>query len=367
MINLINIWTYIIQPSEEVLSPILYSLGFFMLLILGMTLLIFLTRLKKIYYSSLRSSTIEKFQGLLTAALSRVEDNHARLTAFSAENLIKIHNLENAFSPKQKQYILDEIISYLNSLKGNYKLVLFAFYYKLKLQEISNKKIHSRNTVRIIKGIRELSNVDIYIPWNDIIHLLQKNDPLIREELFYSLAKQSPEKLLHFLEHRHYYISQWDEINIHAAYKKLENGKLPQFSKWFFSYNQRLALFAIKMTGEFQQQSSFADIPVLLAKTKNPLKILAAIEVVGKMGAAELSNTLLHTLYKWIKNEEIVYRILLTVEKLMDNDELSPVVRKLSGYPSFRINLLLDHIISDKDADSKVKYEDKLKQIKQAS
>jgi hypothetical protein len=361
------------EPSDypgRDLYPLILSLVFFLMITLGMILLIVILRIQKVHRHSINKNILERFHCIFNSALSRIEENQNRLNSYSAEKLISVHNLENKFSIRERQYILEEIINYSRNLKGSYKEILIAFYDKLKLQELSDRKLHSKKPRMIVKGLRELSEMNVSISWNDVIRLIYKNNPSINQELFYKLGSQSPEKLLSIIEQRHYSLTTWDEINIHAAYKRIDRNKLPRFNQWFFSPNPRLAIFCIKMTCEFQQESSYLDLPIVLDKSADPHKISMAVSAIAKMGTHEICKDLTKALYKWIDNQEIVYEILSMLKNLMDPEEFSIQLRKLSWDPSLhKYEILFNHHVPDTGhgEDVKIPGKEMLEAIKHAS
>ncbi len=332
-----------IEPGAAL--PALLGAGLFTIVIISLISFLFISRIIKETRESFRKTTVKKFERLFNAALSRIENNESTPTEFGIGQLITSLRFSSSFTSTQKQHVLEEIINYFRSVKGIYKNVLHCIYDQMRLEELSINKLNSSDPQHIIHGLRELSEMGMYISWNDIIRLMKKNHPDIKQELLYALAKQSPDKLLFYIEYRYHYLTSWDEINIHAAFKQLSSEKLPEFSKWFFSKNQNIALFAIKMTGAFQQQSSYEKIPELLKKTRNDKKILAAIEVIERFEGGELANDLMHVIFKWIKHEDIVYKTLSVLDNLTDPDTLLTIVRKIAAYPSYRIHNRLIHFV----------------------
>ncbi len=200
-------------------------------------------------------------------------------------------------TPMKRQLMTDLIMELKRSFNGNSARQFESLYIRLELHQDSIAKLSSRNYVRRLRGIRELS--DLYPECPQLERLLEncpKNlSPLMADEIsIAALRSASPKALISLLQQQGP-MSEWLQIQLHHQLTLMPTDQRPDLAEWLQVEEPAALRFAIRMIAEFRQENAREKLIQLLHHTDHEVKkeTLLALET---LDAREACSTLFHLL-----------------------------------------------------------------------
>lgn len=196
-----------------------------------------------------------------------------------------------------RNVLMDELRVYHSNFTGFTADVLKSLYLNLNLEKYSVQKLKSHLWEVQIEGIREVSQFWL-TKYDDIIFKLTDHEhEIVRMEAQTAYVKLNTEDPFKFLDKMRVRILPWHQLILFEVITKTQNVKIPSFSKWLFSDNDSIVIFCLKLINHYQQLDAIGDIVKLLHHPNEEIK-KAAVNVIGKLEAEFIENTLLEIYYE---------------------------------------------------------------------
>jgi hypothetical protein len=209
----------------------------------------------------------------------------------------------------RRQVLIDEMIDVSINLKGEEAKKLLSLYKHLGLDRDSMARARSFLWHKKIKGFRELAFMNIREGNDAIYKALNSSNEILRMEAQIALVRLSDKDPFEFLSHLERPFSLWEQITLHELLIQ-HNIYVPSFTKWLFSPNPTVVMFALRMIREFRQKDAEDGVREVMSHS-DPLVRLLAVQVAGDMEF----RTTLDTMKHMYKNQD--YNICLEIVKTM--------------------------------------------------
>ncbi len=166
-------------------------------------------------------------------------------------------------SVRIKQIIIDTIVELRNALSGEKHEKLKDLYTQAGLHEYSLMKLNSRFWPKRVKGIKELSAMDVEEAHEHIKKLVNQPNEYVSMEAKIALIRMNENNPLSFLGYTKTRLTGWEQISI---YLNLKNSykRLPNFSEWLYTENTSVTEFCLEMIQDFGQKFAQGDIIMLI-------------------------------------------------------------------------------------------------------
>lgn len=195
---------------------------------------------------------------------------------------------------KNRQILIDRIISYRSDFTGSTGVLLRNLYIELGLDKISFKKMKSRKWETKIRGIRELTNMDIIISDVNILPLTNNKRQELRSEARNAYIKLSKNEPFKFFDITTEPLLKWDQVELFKTITTTENIAIPNFARWVtYSNNKSVIAFCLELIVYYKQFDA-APAVVKLLENKDHLLRAQAINCLGKLRYEEAAPQLVH-------------------------------------------------------------------------
>lgn len=191
-----------------------------------------------------------------------------------------------------RQALVDRLIHYRKNLGGDTGLLLRKLYADMNLQKNSFDKLKSLSWNQKVKGIVELTNMDISIADVTILPLTNSKKPELRtaaRKAYVQLSKNEPFKFFDIATEP---LLPWDQLDLFKIITTTSNISIPNFSRWVsYSSNKSIISFCLKLIAHYTQNAAIPAVMKLL-ETKDHYLRADAINCLGKLSAEEAEDKL---------------------------------------------------------------------------
>jgi hypothetical protein len=181
----------------------------------------------------------------------------------------------------QKNILIGLIVKLYIDLEGDVSQRLRGLYLSLGLHKVSLGKVRRGKWFVKIQGFRELANMDVEEAITVIRPYINHTRDELRSEAMISLVRLDKESPFRFLTELSAPFTRWEQLNVFAIARKYQV-KIPQFSHWFNHENPTVVMFALTMTGIYQQYDATAEIITLVGHSDAVIRRLA-IRLTGEL------------------------------------------------------------------------------------
>lgn len=209
--------------------------------------------------------------------------------------LIKATKKKYLRSAYPQNLMIDRMLQLKRSIEGNLELRIIDLYRSLELQRNSMKKVKKRRWFLVVKGMKEIAEMQIKEANFLLIEKLTSSNKHVIRETQIALVKLNPQNPLYFLDKPGIFLTTWQMLRIHRFIKKNTKTGIPSFSKWLDSSNVSVLQFAIRMIGLFQQIEAAEQVAVFLSHQEAKVRRIAAITLLD-LEAYHLAETLQNVL-----------------------------------------------------------------------
>jgi len=210
----------------------------------------------------------------------------------------------------KKDILIKEIITQLNSLVQDSGNKIRDLYFKLGLDQYSIQRLNSKKWNIQAQGIHELAALDIQNEVDTIEDFINHPNPIIKHEAISAMVKLRPTDPLGFLDQLSGDFTKLDQLNTYAIIKKYQI-TLPDFSRWFDSYNPSTVQFAVDMISLNCQIESTVGFEKLLKHSNEEVRE-SVVRVIGELHLNSFSGELIA-----IFNDEPEYLQLLILQTMI--------------------------------------------------
>ncbi len=199
------------------------------------------------------------------------------------------------FSNKRnKQILIERLISYKRSFSGSTGDQFKQIFLELELDKLSAKKMKSRSWNMKVRGIRELTGMDIPISDVNILPLTNSKRHELRTEARNAYIKLSKNEPFKFFDISSEPLLDWDQIELFKTITTTEDIAIPNFARWItYSTNKSIISFCLKLIVHYNQQDA-APAVVKLLDTKDHILRSEAINCLGKLRYEAAEAQLIH-------------------------------------------------------------------------
>lgn len=195
---------------------------------------------------------------------------------------------------KNRQILIDRLISYRKGFTGSAGVQLRYVYTGLGLDKVSFRKMKSRRWEVKIRGIRELTDMDIHISDVNILPLTNNKRQELRSEARNAYIKLSKNEPFKFFDITTEPLLKWDQIELFKTITTTENIAIPNFARWVaYSNNKSVVSFCLKLIVYYKQFDAAPAVAKLLENKDHVLRA-EAINCLGKLKYEEVGPQLVH-------------------------------------------------------------------------
>jgi hypothetical protein len=195
-----------------------------------------------------------------------------------------------------RQVLIDTLIRYRKNFRGEVGDLLRKLYLDMNLQEDSYRKMKSIKWEQKIKGLVELTQMDIPIADVTLLPLTNSGNPTLRaasRNAYIQLSKNEPFKFFDIATEP---ILPWDQLEMFKIITTSKDIAIPNFARWVsYSTNKSVVSFCLKLIAHYDQQSAIPAITGLL-ETRDHYFRANAINCLGKL-SAEMVEARLVSIY----------------------------------------------------------------------
>lgn len=320
--------TYRDQPT--IIQRGLIILCFFIFGNITLFVIIISSRIYKTYIEIRKKRLIEVYEPLLANLLFGEYDTEER--RMHVVRRIKKRYLVNEFN---NEVFLQELLNLHKNFSGDVCDEIRNLYLEFDLLKFSMRKLKAFPWDVKIKGIRELTQMDIKDAYDEIFKFIDSKNPILRLETLLSLIQLSESDPLKFLSNTKAKMTGWQQVNILAILSILNTDDLPDFKRWLNSPNDSVSLFTVRMINHFKQIGSVNAIIPMLEDPREEIRE-AIIDTIGNLELYGFADQLIDTFGK--EQDRLRVKILQVMTKISDDDQI-PFFKQELFSPNFAIAL----------------------------
>ncbi len=283
----------------------------------------------------LRTQKLEKrFDHLISEVI--LSEEATKSGALSERQLF----LTNAYKKKYlrskfaQDLMINRMLDLKRSIEGTLEQSILELYRTLDLHKNSIRKVKSRKWFVVVKGMKEISEMQVKEANYLLIEKLSSRNQHIIREAQIALVKLSPQNPLYFLDQPGIFLTQWQKLRLHKFIRKYAKEGVPAFEKWLDSGNTSVIIFALRMIAMFQQLNAAEKVASFLDHPEVAVRKLAA-QTLEDLGAFHLADSLLQAITT--KKECVSPTFLRALAELSTPDISSKIARQLVVSPSYNL------------------------------
>ena len=257
----------------------------------------------RIWFTRYKGYLLQKRLSVLVPLIDNLISEHIILRNDVIHNNTSVDSIElntDAFrlsvfrKAKNKQVLIDRLISYRKGFSGSTGALLRKVYLELDLDKVSFKKMKRSQWNMKVRGIRELTDMDISISDVNILPLTNSKRNELRSEARNAYIKLSKNEPFKFFDVSTEPLLKWDQIELFKTITTTENIALPNFARWVtYSSNKSVVSFCLKLIVHYNQIDAGPAVVKLLDNKDHVLRA-EAINCLGKLKYEEVEQQLLH-------------------------------------------------------------------------
>ena len=292
-------------------SSLITCIIVFLTMALFFLLVIIMSRVIKTHVTKRKEILRDRLQGKINAIIF---SNDGSVSEFPWNfHLMTIRSLIR--SSRDKQLMIDLIISNRQNLLGQYAIILKKIYVRLGLKRVSKAKLTHRNSLIKIKGLQELAQMEI----DDTLPLLKDmfyhSSRIVRQEVFTAMVRIGGSWPFSLITEYAEPIAGWMKIVIHTHLSTLPVHQLPKFYEWLVSSNPSVRTFAIEMIKQFQQLEATATLASLLQNDDQDLAVMAA-DALSELGVYQYASEIMLLGRENMHHERRTIKIIRSLAKI---------------------------------------------------
>ena len=303
----------------------------------------------------------KRFDQLISEVILSPDEDESGALSERHHFLIEATKKKYLRSTYAQNLMIERMLQLKRSIEGNLEQRIVDLYRRLDLQTNSIKKVKKRRWFLVVKGMKEVAEMQIKESNYLLIEKLTSSNKHVVREAQIALVKLSPQNPLYFLDKPGIYLTTWQMLRIHRFIKKNAKAGVPSFSKWLDSSNVSVLQFAIRMISLFQQIEAAEQVAAFLSHADANVRKIAANTLL-ELEAFHLADTLQKVLET---SPEYVDSITLeTLSRLSTGDQAIKLAYTLLDNKDYllkkeAVNTLLAGGVNSEDIVSKVSAEEK--------
>jgi hypothetical protein len=191
-----------------------------------------------------------------------------------------------------RQAIIDRMLHYRKNFAGDLGDLLRKMYIDLGLNKNSFNKLKSMRWDVKVKGLIEMTLMDIPIADVNILPLTNSKNRELRSAARHAYIKLSKNEPFKFFDIVTEPLLLWDQVELFKVITSSPEILIPNFAQWVaYSQNKSIVAFCLKLIVYYNQREAIPSI-IQLLETKDHYLRAAAINALGKMKAEEAEDSL---------------------------------------------------------------------------
>lgn len=308
----------------------LIILAFFIFCNISLFIVIISSRIYKSYLELRTKKLVEVYEPLLANLLFGEYDNEEKRAHIVRR--IKKRYLVNEFN---NEVFMAELLNLHKNFSGDVCDDIRNLYLEFNLLKFSMRKLKAFPWDVKIKGIRELTQMDIKDAYDEIFKYVDSKNSILRLETLLSLIQLSESDPLKFLSNTKAKMTGWQQVNILAILSILNTDDLPDFKRWLNSPNDSVALFTIRMINHFKQINSISSIVPMLDDPREEIRE-AVVQTIGNLELYGFAQQLIEVYGK--EQDRMKVMMLQVMTKISDEEQI-PFFKEELFNPNFDIAL----------------------------
>ncbi|NND34415.1 MAG: HEAT repeat domain-containing protein [Saprospiraceae bacterium] len=244
------------------------------------------------------------------------------------------YKLLKATSKKfSREVLVKALIELHRNVTGNLSEKVRKLYAKLDLTRYALKKLKSWHWTTVIKGIHELSEMQVEQADARITALINHRRLEVRSEAQLYKASVFNFRGLEFLNNLQSSMSEWQQIQLLEGIRHGESEYVPNISVWLRSPNRSVVSFALKLA-EIYNLVELQDSLLPLLKHEDINIRIKTISVLAHLGIYACKDLIrIHFDQKKIQERIAIVK---AIAQLVEPNDL-PLLQKLAKAPEFEI------------------------------
>lgn len=195
---------------------------------------------------------------------------------------------------KSRQILIDHLMHYMQNMRGINGEMLKQIYLDLFLNQESLSKLKSGKPEINVRGLQEITTMEVVIPDVNILPMTNSKDPVLRQAARNAYLKLSKNDAFKFFDVVTEPILEWDKIELFRIITSTKDIVIPNFAKWItYSSNKTVIDLCIKLAVYYNQVSASDSLIKLLDSHDAYLRV-QAINAIGKLKLHEAEDKLRH-------------------------------------------------------------------------
>lgn len=209
---------------------------------------------------------------------------------------------------RNRQILLNRLIYFRKNVRGENANQLKRIYLGLDLDRESIRKLKSYRWNTKIKGLQEITTMEVSIPDVNILPLTNSKNRELRSIARIAYLKLSKNEAFKFFDVVTEPMLEWDQIELFRIITTSDDIPIPSFANWIaHSRNKTVVSFCIKLAVHYNQINASEAIIKLLDNRDLELRV-GAINAIGqlKLVSAELRLMTMYSSQPVISQIEIL-------------------------------------------------------------
>ena len=243
----------------------------------------------------------------------------------------------------RRSLILRELIFLHRNLSGDLALKTKELYNNAKLYRDSYRSLKRGSWTNQVKAMNELAFMDHTEAQPEIEKKLKSKNEIIRKEAQIAIVKlnNSPDALL-FLQNYAYYFSDYEQIIVLNVLRRNKTHEV-NLAPLFESKNDTVVIFALKLTGIFEQNQNYPFV-IRLLNHPNPKICAASLYALKKLWLPESSRHLLYSYDNQSYQNKI--KLLEVLEQISSEENEQWLLNKIRRTTDFYLLLALVRVLN---------------------
>lgn len=237
---------------------------------------------------------------------------------------------------------IQKMIEAEKKFSGSIHAVIQAFYTKYAFKADSLKKMTFRKAFTVARGIQESTAMHADEALPSIEQFLKHKDPNVYEEAQYAMVTFKGFEGLQFLSNFKNILSDWQQLRLLRSIHELPEDKRDLVSEWMSSENHSVALFALRLAGQFQTIGLYSEVVSLLIHPEDEVRIQA----LKTLQVLENENTLDDIIQNFEDNNiDVQMEVIRLIKSLNDPKSLTFLKDQLLNSRSVSLKIAVAELL----------------------
>ncbi|WP_296703948.1 hypothetical protein [Algoriphagus sp.] len=315
-------------------------IGFFLIMAIGMILYMIFIKGRAAKVEAKEKIFESQIVGPLSILL--FEKTEEEINSLSETEIFEFFPEKDFKKLHFKHVLINKIISLNKKMKGDFKDKLKALYKKLKLDEISIKKLNSKRWDIVTTGLVQINEMDLVEALPQVQTLTDSSNFYIRSQSIATLLNLSEKVDLTTIKKQSFPLSRWQQMNYLRIIKFLHIQKSIQLETLFEGKNQTIRLFGYKLVGLLGRVDLLEKLAKLAPQVADieKIEILKTYQTIGVHTESTFINKCLRS-----DNIKLVVAAAKASGQVGDQVSAHILIELLNDDPGFELKMIyLDNL-----------------------